>query len=282
MHPKVEELLKRPQYEQRSPEWFAVRENLLTASDAAAALDVKPYASFAKSARAELMKKKVSPEEHPFSTIYTAHGVKYEDEARMRFEAKEGIKVIEFGLLLHPQHPWLGASPDGITEDGKAVEIKCPVTRLIVPGHVPEHYMPQIQVQLEVCDLEECAFVQYKPGDLTWPDPEQFDVVWVRRDREWFETNLPRLRSFWEEMTEAKKAKKAGGRDPPPPPPKKPRAPPKPKPSPECLIRDDLYQPVRSPTARSDGVREAAAAAAGGRPGLDRRPPHPQHVRGET
>ena len=30
------------------------------------------------------------------------------------------------GLVVHPDHPWLGASPDGILDATKLIEIKCP------------------------------------------------------------------------------------------------------------------------------------------------------------
>lgn len=37
----------------------------------------------------------------------------------------------EIGLHPHPVYNWLGGSPDGITESGKLLEIKCPMMRAI-------------------------------------------------------------------------------------------------------------------------------------------------------
>jgi hypothetical protein len=53
----------------------------------------------------------------------------------------------------------LAASPDGITVDGRMLEIKCPYRRKItgVPLLV---YWQQCQLQLEVCDLEVCDFFE--------------------------------------------------------------------------------------------------------------------------
>jgi hypothetical protein len=55
--------------------------------------------------------------------------------------------------------PFFGASPDGITDLGVMVEIKCPFRRKIT-GEVPLQYYHQIQGQLDVCGLKECDFLE--------------------------------------------------------------------------------------------------------------------------
>jgi len=229
-------LLIRPSYAQRTPEWHAIRESLITASDAAAALEIPPYPKFNKCPREELMKKKLGLVPSTFSSIMN-HGVVHEDEARQKYMDMTGEIVHEFGLLIHQEYPWLGASPDGVTESGKLVEIKCPVKRAVEPGHVPDHYMPQLQVCMEVCDLESCIFIQYKPDSLTWPQPGIFDIVEVPRDRAWFQDNKARLEAFWVEMMERKKSVE----------PSVPRTKlPKEIRSSACNIIDDLYDEVPS------------------------------------
>lgn len=128
----------------------------------------------------------------------TAHGTRLEPIARDMYDEKYGRKSHEIGLVQHPVYKWLGGSPDGITEDGLLIEIKCPLTRKI-ESKVPKHYMPQIQLLLEVLDLEECDFIQYRP------EPFEFNVVRVQRDREWFAQSLPVLEAFWNKVIEAKK-----------------------------------------------------------------------------
>lgn len=96
----------------------------------------------------------------------------------------------EIGLHPHPVYNWLGGSPDGITESGKLLEIKCPMMREI-KDEVPVHYMPQLQLLMEILDLESCDFIQYKPEEITWPKPVEFVVTHVKRDREWFAEKLP-------------------------------------------------------------------------------------------
>ena len=58
---------------------------------------------------------------------FMAHGVQYEDEARVKYEAMAGERVLEYGLMIHPDPAlsWLGASPDGVTETtGQLLEVK--------------------------------------------------------------------------------------------------------------------------------------------------------------
>ena len=63
-------------------------------------------------------------------------------------------------------------------------QIKCPVSREIT-SEVPPHYRPQLQLQLEVLDLEEADFVQFRPADL-WRQ-EEFVITRVKRNREWWD-----------------------------------------------------------------------------------------------
>ena len=73
----------------------------------------------------------------------------------------KNIKIYEAGLLIHDKYNWLGASPDGILENDKLIEIKCPIKRNI-DNSIPIYYLNQIQIQLEVCNLENCYLFQCK------------------------------------------------------------------------------------------------------------------------
>ena len=70
------------------------------------------------------------------------------------------VDIIDFGLLNHQKLHWLAASPDGITPDGVMLEIKCPFIRKIKPKEFPMYYWVQVQIQLEVCDLYECDYIE--------------------------------------------------------------------------------------------------------------------------
>ena len=195
MHPNVKALIEREYAAQKSEEWLALRGNLLTASDCATAIGKNKYET-----PDDLLRKKCGVGEKFTGNEATRHGEKYEDEARILFEERYNEVVHEIGLVPHPVHKFLGGSPDGVSESGLLIEIKCPMQRKIIPGEVPEHYLPQLQLCMEILDLEEARFIQYKPAETNWPRPEEFDVTVVKRDREWFKKYLPVMKEFWDKV----------------------------------------------------------------------------------
>ena len=74
-------------------------------------------------------------------------------------------KVYDYGCLPHPKYKFLAASPDGINDDpesplfGRMLEIKNVVSRKIT-GIPKKEYWIQMQLQMEVCDLDECDFLE--------------------------------------------------------------------------------------------------------------------------
>lgn len=191
MHPRVAELLAQSYADQRSQEWLDLRGNLLTASDAATAIGLNPYEK-----PEGLLAKKCGAARPWSGNEATAHGTRLEPMVRDLYDMRHGQISHEIGLVQHPVHKFLGGSPDGITESGRLLEIKCPLSRKIKP-EVPGYYLPQIQLLLEIMDLEVCDFVQYKQGP-----PEEFVVVEVSRDREWFAKYLPVMKAFWDRVLE--------------------------------------------------------------------------------
>lgn len=151
---------------QRSKEWYAIREHILTASSLADALGKGHFKS-----RDELLLSKMNIEEikpNKYSQNIMEWGVKYEQIATFFYEYLTNTEIIEFGLIPHPKLKVFGASPDGICGKnspveyiGRMLEIKCPPKREFTK-EVPEHYWMQIQGQLETCNLPECDFLQVK------------------------------------------------------------------------------------------------------------------------
>jgi putative phage-type endonuclease len=170
---KIKELKNIVYPEQRSKEWFIMRESKITASDIGCVTGDNKYEQTYK-----FILKKVFGS--PFKgNENTYHGKKYEKIATMAYEYRMNVIVDEFGMVCHPTIRFLGASPDGIIgefkSDGKSLtkhvgrmlEIKCPATRKIkitddIEETCPIYYLCQVLLQLEVCELDECDFWQVK------------------------------------------------------------------------------------------------------------------------
>jgi putative phage-type endonuclease len=165
----VQELLKWPQYTQLSPEWYSVRKEMMTASSDVACVAGISYnhkTNTSPEAHAHLLDnlilKKTGRNLDPFKgSAVTRWGQMFEEVIARIYMHKTGSQVLEFGLMRHPDVPFIGASPDGIRTDGIMIEIKCPQTRTIKPVP-PKYYWAQMQTQLEICNLEQCDFVEVK------------------------------------------------------------------------------------------------------------------------
>lgn len=154
---ELRELLKIPLIAQRTTEWYDLRKNRLTASDTAQAMGVGKFGS-----REQLIIKKAFGDSSSLNMFSPPlkWGTMFEAMATRCYSQRHGDIIIhEFGLIPHPTLSCYGASPDGITELGVMIEIKCPYRRKIT-GEVPSYYELQMQGQLAVCKLQECDFVE--------------------------------------------------------------------------------------------------------------------------
>lgn len=153
---QLEELQKIPIVQQRSPEWYELRKNIVTASDFAQAFGDAKFGS-----QKQFYQKKCGFEEEKFNSSLPPlkWGIMFEPVAANIYKARFDCQMHEFGLIQHPSYKYFGASPDGITDYGIMVEIKCPFKRLIT-GEVPLQYYYQVQGQLDVCGLKECDYME--------------------------------------------------------------------------------------------------------------------------
>jgi putative phage-type endonuclease len=170
---RIQYLRDIPQPVQRTPEWYLFRSNLITASNAWKAFE-------SECAINQLIYEKCQPLQIPNSnsedikivnTVNTNtpmhHGQKYEPLSVMFYESIYKTKIEDFGCIQHSTYNFLGASPDGINVCksselyGRMLEIKNPVSRTIT-GTPKKEYWVQMQLQMEVCDLNECDFLETK------------------------------------------------------------------------------------------------------------------------
>ncbi len=182
---KIQRLREIPQPVQRTSEWYKFRWNLITASNAYKAFETQASIN-------QLIYEKCQPlktfeenggEEEDVKMVNTntaMHwGQKYEPLSVMIYERKYGTKVEDFGCIQHPVYKFLGASPDGIIVNkesdryGRMLEIKNPVSREIT-GIPKKEYWTQMQLQMEVCDLDECDFLETKFTE--YPDRHSYQI----------------------------------------------------------------------------------------------------------
>jgi putative phage-type endonuclease len=169
--------------DQRTSGWYEQRKNCMTASPISAVLrlteleikmrddkevDMKPakkvgHVMPAFNSYAELMRIKCGVGPAFTGSVHTEWGVAYEPVVTALYECIEDTVVHEFGLIPHPTLDWLGASPDGITSQGRMLEIKCPFSR--IPKELKEgisipkmQYWVQMQIQMECCGFDECDY----------------------------------------------------------------------------------------------------------------------------
>lgn len=169
-------------YEQGSADWLQSRVGRITSSNFGAAIGTNKYTS----PRA-LLKQMLWGEFK--GNAATRWGTENEDVARDEYiqiikdQIKNGdfngqddplvdIAVKECGLVINPERPWMGNSPDGLitftyasgkTEVG-LLEIKCPYKKeFYTPDPVPSYYFAQVQGTMGNMRLPWCDFVVWTP-----------------------------------------------------------------------------------------------------------------------
>jgi putative phage-type endonuclease len=158
---KIEFLKNQIQPEQRTQEWYDFRNTLITASNI-----YKIFGS--KSQYNSLICEKCLPP----TKMYEGGGggggprqwgQKYEKLSLQIYKEMFQTEVEEFGCIRHPQYSFIGASPDGIVVGpnhyGRMIEIKNIVNRKITGEPMESHWV-QMQIQMEVCDLDLCNFIE--------------------------------------------------------------------------------------------------------------------------
>lgn len=154
-----------PQPEQRSDEWYIFRNSALTASNIYK-IFISDYSQsqliIEKSEPLDVNKFKNTNLNSPMH-----HGQKYEPVSILYYEFINNTYVSEFGCIKHNKYSYIAASPDGIVCDensplyGRMLEIKNVFSREIDGIPKPEYWI-QMQLQMEVCNLNECDFLETK------------------------------------------------------------------------------------------------------------------------
>lgn len=190
---QLQYLRNKPQPAQRTKEWYELRNNLITASNAykvfesQAAQNQLIYEKCQNNIANNIEEIDILDDDEDNDNIKrviignddssinkmvnintTLHwGQKYEPLSVMYYEYIYNTKIEDFGCIQHDTYSFLGASPDGINVDinkkryGRMLEIKNIINREI-NGIPKKEYWIQMQMQMEVCNLDECDFLETK------------------------------------------------------------------------------------------------------------------------
>jgi YqaJ-like viral recombinase domain len=166
----IQSLLIRPQIEQRTESWYLDALGLLSASQ---------FSTILKSSRTRgqlvLEKAACTPIDTSArrTVVFTddmtpfTWGIRFEPVVKQIYQHLTNTSVTDLGRLKHATDPRIAASPDGLIISGpdcrlgRFVEFKAPVTRPIL-NKVPEDYIIQMQIQMEVGNVEECDYLEVK------------------------------------------------------------------------------------------------------------------------
>lgn len=180
---------------QGSTEWFAARRGRVTGSNVGAILGLNPWRTADDVLRQMVREYHGAPREF-ISNQATEYGSFHEDGAIAEFTMEHGLKVEPCGFFVHPEHDWLGASPDGLVGVDAVMECKCPYG--LRKAEVPEfksaeeqkHYWAQMQIEMICTGRTKTYFWQWAPRGT------RLEVVPI--DRPWLDENIPKLKAFHE------------------------------------------------------------------------------------
>lgn len=179
--------------QQQTPEWHQKRIGKITGSRAGAALGINPWMTPEQLLR-QMVREYHGAESEFKGNIATEYGNLHEPLAAMDYLGKTGNLVEEVGFIQHQDHEWLGASPDGLIDDDKVLEIKCPFSlrksdRPIFKTLAEQpHYYAQVQIEMICTGRDKAHFYQWcKGGDY---------LEEVSLDHDWVSSNIPALEEF--------------------------------------------------------------------------------------
>lgn len=168
---RIHDFRNLPKMVQKSNTWFAQRRRSITASSVSVFFD-KNSIDFKNK-----IIEKVTGKSSFAGNSATRFGEMFEPVAREVYQYLCPEYVEEFGMITNDKYPCMAASPDGVTGSNKLLEIKCVSTRTIT-GVIPSKYYHQMQMQMFICDCEQCDYLECKFEEITKPQfKELYDIV---------------------------------------------------------------------------------------------------------
>lgn len=189
--------------EQRSEEWFESRKGRITGSRVGAILGMSPWQKPADVLRAMVREYHGAPSEF-LGSVATDHGNNNEQRALLAFMRESGLQVEQCGFFAYGE--LMGASPDGLTDDGGVLELKVPYSLRnggeFKPLAEQPHYFAQVQMETLASGRNHAYFAQYiaPKGDPFSADyvAEKIKIEKIAHDPEWIDKNLPAISAFYD------------------------------------------------------------------------------------
>nr|XP_055056334.1 uncharacterized protein LOC129440816 isoform X2 [Misgurnus anguillicaudatus] len=207
MAQKIEEATR----EQSScPDWHQLRRSRVTASRFREICHVRGLSS------AESLAERIIRGTR--QTAEMRRGAEMESEVTVEYSKLKNVNYSPCGLIIHPDAPWLGASPDGVIFDPTEcpqfglVEIKCPNVKNIFDCKYLQMdngfltlkkshaYYYQVQGQLLVSGMQWCDFMVWAQDDYfvqrIYSDTSVHKVIREKVDYFYFYTYMPKYLSM--------------------------------------------------------------------------------------
>lgn len=164
-----------------------LRTGRITGSRVAAILGESKYATAADVLR-EMVRQHHGAEPEFTGNDATEHGQAHEPDAITAYEQERFVTVhSQQEIVVHPEHDFLAVTPDGLVGEDGMIEVKCPFRAGYTT--LPDHYRPQVMLQLAVTGRAWCDFV-------VWREGEPLLVQRVAANPGWLPAVLPRLVEF--------------------------------------------------------------------------------------
>lgn len=195
--------------EPNTPEWKGARAGKITASRASdviafakkGAEPLKARTDYIGDIVAEILTRE--PKRGPrASSLDWGHDV--EGIALAAYCVETGTIIERSTFLIHPDFPYIGATPDALVGTVGQVQVKCPENPC---NHVhalrkgmPQEHMPQVQFELWVTGRAWCDFVSYDPR---MPGHRRLYRQRIPRDEPYIAMLAEHTHSLWAEVREA-------------------------------------------------------------------------------
>ncbi|MCH9715574.1 MAG: YqaJ viral recombinase family protein, partial [Gammaproteobacteria bacterium] len=209
------------EYEQKSDEWLDARKGRMTASNFGAAIGLNKYQSRQALVKNMLWRKFKGNKATEWgcvneSVAFETYRQTKQEEVDNNLERLDNdlsitdeekdmmivdVQLSETGLVINPDRPWMGNSPDGLIDltyasgrkERGLLEIKCPYSKRFYKEGVPIYYYCQIQGTMGNIGFPWCDFVVWTP--------QETQITRVGFDQEfWTGTLLPGLEDFYFNM----------------------------------------------------------------------------------